>query len=155
MEIRCSMEQWQVSSKISWSSKVLCWKVYTEVKNVLLKSSERSHIICLNLHWKFSNFDQCFLTYTKFFKFQISNLKLSKFSISSATISNNMLTFVSLLRAGRINAASVSFGDQVIVFGGHLGHIGQNPVQNLGMTDLIGEVSLNNCWNFMEFLCFR
>ena len=76
---------------------------------------------------------------------QISNLKFSKFSIYSATVSNNMLTFIFLLRAGRINAASVSFGDQVIVFGGHLGHIGQNPVQNLGMTDLIGEVSLNNC----------
>ena len=52
-----------------------------------------------------------------------------------------MLTFIFLLRAGRINAASVSFGDQVIVFGGHLDYIGQN----LEMTDLIGEVSLNNC----------
>ena len=47
--------------------------------------------------------------------------------------------------AGRIYAASVSLGDQVIVFGGHLGHIkDSNGQKNLGPTNLIGSVLLHN-----------
>ena len=46
------------------------------------------------------------------------------------------------LSGGQIHASSVSFGDQVIVFGGKLGRIqdGFEP------TDLIGKVSPQHCF---------
>ena len=47
------------------------------------------------------------------------------------------------LRAGRVHAASVSFGQQVIVFGGHLAY---KDEQNRLETDSIGEISRPREW---------
>ena len=63
----------------------------------------------------------------------------------SSHVENKKKTMVFFkLRAGRVHAASVSFGQQVIVFGGHLAY---KDEQNRLETDSIGEISRPREWN--------
>ena len=61
----------------------------------------------------------------------------------SSHVENKKTMFFLKLRAGRVHAASVSFGQQVIVFGGHLAY---KDEQNRIETDSIGEISRPREW---------
>ena len=77
------------------------------------------------------------IIFTSKFKKSLKLYRIRTFKITRNLVSKKLLDvyFCFEFRAGRIYAASVSLGDQVIVFGGHLGHNGNH---NLGPTNLIG-----------------